>query len=1071
MTSIERTAYPRFKRLITAHELHLFFSPTRDELRWASDATDCDEHLLALLLMLKSYQRMGCFPRLEDVPDMVVDFVRRQVELPEGTLAVYRAEKTAKNHRGLVRRRAGVRYDQGEARRVAGASIRREAAVRNRPADLINIALEKVVEAGLELPAFSTFDAMASKIRREVNTAICDGVHGRISPVERAGLERLLEERDGDGTTVFNRLKKPAQGPSWSHFKRLTGRLEWVDGLGDTAVWMDGVAAGKITDFAGEADAADVAELRSYRPVKRIALVACLVHKARMRVRDDLATMFCKRVASKVKKAKAELEEIRLAEREIVERLIGNYRTVLKNIDADGPVQAAVEWAASMTAGARSALEGLDEGAPVGELADRLGGEVSPAVLALVRALVVQAGGLGAVTGVVEEFGGFEGQYEQIEKVSAHHGNFWEPLLYGQIGRDRAVIFDLAGKLEFTATSEDRRVLDALAHAQRHQAARGEYISALGDDGRPVDISFATQNWRRAVLDRTRPGQFVRKHFEAMVFTALAEELRCGDVAVIGSEEYADWSGQLLAWETVEEKLPSYLVEVGLAQEDEAAGFGAAAFRRQLEDRLRDAAAAADAGYVDNEGLVIDPETGIPSLKPHRADGQRPSARRLEEEVRARMPERSLMGIAARTAYWVEWWRRFGPASGNEPKLADPFGRYVITTFVKGTNMGSYEAARHIPGVSGHELSYTAKRHFSIVLLNEAIADLVNAHARLDISQAWGDGTAVAADGTHMDTYLDNLLAETSVRYGKPGGIAYHHISDTYIALFTHFIPCGVWEAVYIIEGLLKNTSEVKPTTVHADTQGQSYPVFALAHLLGFDLMPRIRNWKDSVFYRPSKQSEYVHIDALFGEPGRNVIDWDLIESQFRHLMRVAVSVREGAISSSTLLKRLRSGSRKNATYTAFREVGRVIRTVQLLRYLTDAPLRRRVSAATNKVESFNGFSQWVGFGNRGVIADNDPVEQEKAMKFNALLTNAVIFHNALDIAEIVRQLLEEGWTVEPEDLARISPYLTAHINRFGEYSTHELRLQPDAYETRLDVDFTPLRDQDLPLAGLGQAA
>lgn len=68
--------------------------------------------------------------------------------------------------------------------------------------------------------------------------------------------------------------------------------------------------------------------------------------------------------------------------------------------------------------------------------------------------------------------------------------------------------------------------------------------------------------------------------------------------------------------------------------------------------------------------------------------------------------------------------------------------------------------------------------------------------------------------------------------------------SDTYIALFTHFIPCGLWEAVYIIEGLLKNTSEVKPTTVHADTQGQAFPVFAPAHLLGFDLMPRIRNWK-----------------------------------------------------------------------------------------------------------------------------------------------------------------------------------------------------------------------------------
>ncbi|MGY3206126.1 TnpA family transposase [Streptomyces sp. TE5632] len=156
--------------------------------------------------------------------------------------------------------------------------------------------------------------------------------------------------------------------------------------------------------------------------------------------------------------------------------------------------------------------------------------------------------------------------------------------------------------------------------------------------------------------------------------------------------------------------------------------------------------------------------------------------------------------------------------------------------------------------MSGHELPYVANRHFSIVLRNEAMADLVNAHARLDISQAWGDGTAVAADGTRTDTHLDDLPAETSVRYGKPGGIAHHHVSDTYVALFTHFIPCGVWEAVYIIEGLLKNTSEVQQTTVHAHAQGQSQPVLALAHLLGFGLMPLIRNWKDCTFYRPSRR-------------------------------------------------------------------------------------------------------------------------------------------------------------------------------------------------------------------------
>ncbi|MFJ7949411.1 Tn3 family transposase [Streptomyces sp. NPDC096354] len=69
-----------------------------------------------------------------------------------------------------------------------------------------------------------------------------------------------------------------------------------------------------------------------------------------------------------------------------------------------------------------------------------------------------------------------------------------------------------------------------------------------------------------------------------------------------------------------------------------------------------------------------------------------------------------------------------------------------------------------------------------------------------------------------------------------------------------------------------------------------------------------------------------------------------------------------------------------------------------------------------------------------------------------------MIFHNALDIAEIVRQLQAEGVETDPEDLAHVSPYLTEHIRSFGEYSTHELGDEPEAYDPRLDIDFTPLR-------------
>ena len=95
-----------------------------------------------------------------------------------------------------------------------------------------------------------------------------------------------------------------------------------------------------------------------------------------------------------------------------------------------------------------------------------------------------------------------------------------------------------------------------------------------------------------------------------------------------------------------------------------------------------------------------------------------------------------------------------------------------------------------------------------------------------------------------------------------------------YILLFSHFIACGVWEAVHIIDGFMKNQSDIQPDTIHADTQGQNLPVFALSHLLGIKLMPRIRNWKDLKFYRPSKDTHYQHIESLFCD---EAIDWELL--------------------------------------------------------------------------------------------------------------------------------------------------------------------------------------------------
>jgi len=184
-------------------------------------------------------------------------------------------------------------------------------------------------------------------------------------------------------------------------------------------------------------------------------------------------------------------------------------------------------------------------------------------------------------------------------------------------------------------------------------------------------------------------------------------------------------------------------------------------------------------------------------------------------------------------------------------------------------------------------LSFVNRRHIHLPKSNTALQDVLDQYNTFSLPKMWGTGKVASSDGTKHDMYIENLVSEYHIRYGGYGGLAYHHVADNYIAQFSHFIPCGVWEAVYIIDGLLNNKSNIQPDTLHADTQGQSTPVFALSYLLGIHLMPRIRNWKDLKFFRPNKHTHYKHIDPLF----KDVIDWGLIETHWKDLFQVVVSI------------------------------------------------------------------------------------------------------------------------------------------------------------------------------------
>jgi hypothetical protein len=130
----------------------------------------------------------------------------------------------------------------------------------------------------------------------------------------------------------FDRLKTPAKAASLGRFKLRLAHLQALDALGPTERWLDGIPATKIAHFAGEARVSDVGDIRVVGEAKRWTLLASVIHACRTGARDEVATMFCKRMAVIHKKDRERLAELPEQHRAESERLLDVFGDVLAGV-------------------------------------------------------------------------------------------------------------------------------------------------------------------------------------------------------------------------------------------------------------------------------------------------------------------------------------------------------------------------------------------------------------------------------------------------------------------------------------------------------------------------------------------------------------------------------------------------------------------------------------------------------------------------------------------------------------------------------------------------------------------
>src|SRR5260370_14702054 len=183
-------------------------------------------------------------------------------------------------------------------------------------------------------------DRLAGRLRAEINDGFHHLVAGRLDAADRARLAGLLVVDPVTRQSTLPKLTRLAGRATVSRLSQLVAFLAWLDDFGASGDWLAGVPPAKISHFAGEAAVLDAGELAGVGEDKRLTLLACVVDTACTRARDEVVTMFCKRMAAITSKAQHKLEELREAHRAESERLLGVFGDVLAGVrETLGPTE------------------------------------------------------------------------------------------------------------------------------------------------------------------------------------------------------------------------------------------------------------------------------------------------------------------------------------------------------------------------------------------------------------------------------------------------------------------------------------------------------------------------------------------------------------------------------------------------------------------------------------------------------------------------------------------------------------------------------------------------------------
>jgi Tn3 transposase DDE domain len=114
----------------------------------------------------------------------------------------------------------------------------------------------------------------------------------------------------------------------------------------------------------------------------------------------------------------------------------------------------------------------------------------------------------------------------------------------------------------------------------------------------------------------------------------------------------------------------------------------------------------------------------------------------------------------------------------------------------------------------------------------------------------------------------------------------YWHVEKKSLCVYSQLKSSSASEVAAMIEGVLRHCTDVEIDRQYTDTHGASIVGFAFAHVLGFNLLPRLKNVGSARLYRPAdgEDEKWPNLAPVLSS---KTIDWDLIGQQYDQIVKV----------------------------------------------------------------------------------------------------------------------------------------------------------------------------------------